>query len=170
MRKVDDLAGIELCDAQFGNVYQQLLAEFPDASPQAIEASLGFMRIVANQHLRQESLFSQFGLTTGRFSLLMLLRHEPNQRLSPSEMAKRTHVTRATMTQFIDALEKDELIKRVADPEDRRSMLVQLTPKAAALLKKVIPEHLRRLAEVTSMLTRPELKELFRLMAKLVRE
>jgi DNA-binding MarR family transcriptional regulator len=164
------MAGIELCDASLGPMYQQLLAEFPDASPEAVEASLKFMRIGANQHVRMDALFDQHGLTSGRFALLMILRHEPLRELSCSELAKRAQVTRATMTQFIDSLEKEQFIKRVDDPSDRRATLIQLTPKAETVLKKIMPEHLRRLAEVTSMLSRAELKELFRLMSKLVRE
>ena len=151
-------------------MYQDLLDEYPGTPPEAIEAALQFMKIAANLHIRQESLFSQFGLTTGRFSLLMMLRHEPKKELPPSELAKRAHVSRATMTQFVDGLEKEQLIVRADDPNDRRTVLVRLTPKAEKLLKNVLPSHLERLVEFTSVLSRKERKELFLLMEKLIRE
>jgi DNA-binding MarR family transcriptional regulator len=74
------------------------------------------------------------------------------------------------MTQFIDCLEKDQFIKRVDDPVDRRSMLIRLTPKAETVLKRVLPLHLQRLAEMNSALTRAEMKEWFRIASKVIKE
>jgi DNA-binding MarR family transcriptional regulator len=37
------------------------------------------------------------------------------------------------MTRLLDRMEKKELIRRVPNPEDRRSFLLELTPKATAL-------------------------------------
>lgn len=164
------MAAIEFCDPSMETLYQELLSEFPKVTPEAIEAALQFMRLATNMHLRQEALFSQYGLTTGRFSLLMFLRKEPSGQLSPSELAKRANVTRATMTQFVDALEKEGFIQRIDDPNDRRSHFVRITPKAENVLKKVLPEHLQRLVEVTERLSRAERKTLFILMDKLCRE
>lgn len=151
-------------------VYQQLLAEFPEATPDAIEASLQFLRIAANTHVRMEALYSEYGLTSGRFALLMLLRHAPSNQLSPSEMAKRAQVSRATMTQFIDCLEKDKFITRIDDPNDGRSMLIRLAPKGETVLKRFLPAHLKELEALTVSLNRTERKQLFCLLSKLIRE
>jgi DNA-binding MarR family transcriptional regulator len=161
---------VEICDPSLESLYQQLLAEFPKSSPEAIEASLQLLRIAANTHVRMEALFSDSGLSSGRFALLMLLRHEPSQQLPPSEIASRAQVSRATMTQFLDHLERDQFIKRVNDPNDRRSLLIQLTPHAAEVLKKLIPLHLKYLEHLTAALNRTERKQLFHLMSKLVHE
>ena len=138
-----------------------------NASPEAVETALQFLRVAASANLKHEETFGKHGLTLGRFSLLMLLRHEPNRSLSPSELAKRTQVTRGTMTQFIDALEKDHLVKRTDDPNDRRAMLVQLTSTGEDLLRKVLPDHLKKLAKFTKVLNRNERKQLLSLMEKL---
>jgi DNA-binding MarR family transcriptional regulator len=148
-------------------IYQELLAEFPASAPEGIEAALQFLKVATVCNVRRESFFNEHGLTSGRFHLLMLLRHEPGHCLSPSELARRTQVTRGTMTQFIDALEKDGVAKRVDDPNDRRAMLVQLTAKGEALLKRILPEHLKRLTRMTEILNRAERKQLLMLMEKL---
>jgi DNA-binding MarR family transcriptional regulator len=164
------MASVELFDPSLEHLYQELLIEFPNSTPEAIEASLMFFRIAANRNVKMEALFSEYGLTSGRFSLLMLLRHEPSRQLSPSEMAKRIQVSRATMTQFIDSLEKDNFIVRVDDPHDRRCMQIQLTAIGENTLNRVLPKHLKSLEELTMTLTRSERKQLFHLMSKLVRE
>ena len=148
-------------------IYLELLAEYPKVLPEAIEAALEFQRVAAFMHVKQENCFGQYGLTSGRFSLLMFLRGETSRSLSPSELAKRADVTRGTMTQFIDGLEKDHLVKRVDDPRDRRAMLVKLTNKGEEVIKKILPEHLNRLTRVTQVLTRTERKTLLSLMEKL---
>jgi DNA-binding MarR family transcriptional regulator len=53
---------------------------------------------------------------------------------------------RSNITQLIDRLESEKLVKRVDDPQDRRSLLAQITPlgreRQAAGAKKV--EAVRR--------------------------
>jgi DNA-binding MarR family transcriptional regulator len=43
----------------------------------------------------------------------------------------------------IDTLEKEGLVIRMVNREDRRSVFVALAPKRFSLLEKVIPEALR---------------------------
>jgi DNA-binding MarR family transcriptional regulator len=161
---------IEICDPSMEALYQQLLAEFPKSSPDAIEASFQILRIAANVHVRLEAIFSEFGLSSGRFALLMLLRQAPSRELPPSEIAAKAQVSRATMTQFLDHLERDGFIKRVNDPNDRRALLIQLTPHAEEVLKKLIPLHLKDLEHLTAALNRAERKQFFQLMTKLIHE
>jgi DNA-binding MarR family transcriptional regulator len=157
----------ELSDVTADPIYQELLNEYPKVPAEAIEAALQFLRVAAFVNLRQEQCLSSFGLTNGRFYLLMLLRHEPSRSLSPSELAKRTQVTRGTMTQVVDALEKEQWVRRVDDPNDRRGMLIQLTSKGDNLLRKIMPDYLDRLNRVTKILNRGERKQLIDLMDKM---
>ena len=54
--------------------------------------------------------------------------------MTPSEIAARERIQRPTATRVIARLEEMGLIARTADPEDRRSSLVAVTPEATALL------------------------------------
>ena len=61
-------------------------------------------------------------------------RHGP---LTPSELAKRERVQRPTATRLVARLEELGLLQRAADPLDRRSSLLSVTPEGSALLKQM---------------------------------
>ena len=54
--------------------------------------------------------------------------------LTPSELAARERVQRPTVTRIVGRLEELELVTRAADPADRRSALITVTPAGRALL------------------------------------
>jgi DNA-binding MarR family transcriptional regulator len=58
-------------------------------------------------------------------------RHGP---LTPSELAARERVQRPTVTRIVCRLEEEGLVTRAADPADRRSALITITPAGRALL------------------------------------
>jgi DNA-binding MarR family transcriptional regulator len=149
-------------------VYQELVSEYPGSSSEAIKTILQFMKLANFINLRRESMFSAFGLTSGRFHLLMLLKREASLTLSPTELAKRTGVTRGTMTQFIDAIEKDGFVKRVEDAKDRRGMLVSLTSFGEEKLKSILPTYIRQLEYFTLVLSPEERSILQVIMEKIV--
>ena len=57
--------------------------------------------------------------------------------LTPSELATRERIQRPTATRVLARLEEAGLITRTADPDDRRSSLVSITPAGRALLEDV---------------------------------
>jgi DNA-binding MarR family transcriptional regulator len=60
---------------------------------------------------------------------LSVLRHlvRAGEPLPLSQLAERSSCVRSNMTQLIDRLEADGLVRRVADPNDRRSVRAMLT-------------------------------------------
>jgi DNA-binding MarR family transcriptional regulator len=54
--------------------------------------------------------------------------------LTPSEVAARERVQRPTVTRVLARLEADGLVVRAADPADRRSALVSVSPAGRELL------------------------------------
>lgn len=157
----------ELNNEKFTSILKEFVKEFPEVSEGAIETALEFKMLAAKSQLEREEMFENFGITPGRFHLLMLLKGEDGHILSPSELAKRTNVTRATMTQFVDALEKDEYVKRTDDPRDRRGMLVQLTDKGIAKLREILPHYYKRLSGFTADLSEDENRTLLSLIKKI---
>ncbi len=150
-------------------VYQELLLNYPETSAEAVETILKFHKLSTLINMRREAVLAEHGLTSGRFHLLMLLkRQEPVHALSPSDLAKKTGVTRGTMTQFIDAIEKDGFVKRVEDPKDRRGMLVELTPVGEQKLATVLPIHIARMEHYTRVLNSEERNQMISIMTKMV--
>lgn len=79
------------------------------------------------------------GLTEASFNVLMIL--EGSERaLCPHEIGERRLVTRGTVTGVLDSLERNDLVRRMPHPEDRRSLLIELTPAGRALLERALPD------------------------------
>ncbi len=67
------------------------------------------------------------GLSLAKFGVLSELVRSPEP-LTLSELAARLSCVRSNMTQLIDRLESDGLVRRVDDPADRRTVRAALTP------------------------------------------
>jgi len=96
------------------------------------------------------------GLTNGQFSLMMSL-----NRPSPPGMgsvASLLAMDRTTLTAALKPLERRGLVEIVADPADRRSRLMKLTPAGKALLSSAVPiwESTHRAMEVLLTDTGPD--------------
>lgn len=144
---------------------------FPDLDPSASEAYLHLLRTsdeafnVLTEHLHQA------GLSQGRFTVMMLLLDKATgcSRVSaPAELADKAGVTRATMTGLIDTLERDGMVSREPDPDDRRMMAVKLTPKGESVIRDYLPGHFKRTAFLVQPLTENERRTLVRLLAKIM--
>lgn len=127
------------------SILEQWASERPDldASPIGI-----FGRISRIDRLFEQSMagfLRPHGLTLGLFDVLAALRRngEPFQ-AKPSELAAMTMLTSGGMTGRVDQLEKLNLIRRVPDPDDRRVMMAQLSPKGKSLIDQLMGEHLER--------------------------
>jgi DNA-binding MarR family transcriptional regulator len=75
-----------------------------------------------------EETLEQFGLNVTDWHVLTALRWagEPYRRKA-GELARRAELTSGAMTSRLDALEAEGLVRRLRDPDDRRSVLVELT-------------------------------------------
>jgi len=82
------------------------------------------------------------------------------------EIADRMVQVVPAITGLIDRLEKQELVKRKRCTEDRRVVYVELTKKADKLLKEIDEPDVALHKQLIGQLSRKELKELSRLLAK----
>lgn len=67
----------------------------------------------------------------------------------------------------VDNLEKQGYVKRKKDPNDRRAVLIHLTPEGQEFIEGFFPKHLQKIKEEFSVFTETEKKELARLCKKL---
>ncbi len=81
------------------------------------------------KHMHDETL-DQLGLNISDWHVLTALRWagEPYRRKA-GELSRRAELTSGAMTSRLDALEKEGLVRRLRDPADRRSVIVELTDK-----------------------------------------
>jgi len=90
------------------------------------------------------------------------------QPLEPSVIAERLVVTTGSMTSLLDNLEKRGLVRRLPHPDDRRKLLIDITPEARAVVDELLPTlHAREREVIGAALTASEQRTLLRYLAKL---
>ena len=70
------------------------------------------------------------GLSAGYLPVLTALM--PGERLSQKALTERAGIEQPTMAATLGRMERDGVIERRPDPDDRRSVLFRLTPQAIA--------------------------------------
>lgn len=95
-----------------------------------------------------EKLLKPFGLTMEQFHLLNKLAE--NSGISQRQLGEAADKTPANMTRILDRMEAKGLAARREHPGDRRSSLVLLTDKGAALVEEVFGEFNAYSARVIS--------------------
>lgn len=147
--------------------------EFPDLDPSATEGFLHLLRTGDEAFRTVETHLAKHEISQGRFGVMMALwgncqREGRAVPLSPAELAERTGVTRATITGLIDTLERSGFVARTPHSDDRRMTSVMLTERGEKLLKKILPEHFRRMAWLMEPLNEEERKTLVALLVKIL--
>ncbi|RUS96642.1 putative HTH-type transcriptional regulator YetL [Dulcicalothrix desertica PCC 7102] len=142
-----------------------LKSQYPELDVSSVEACLTFLDATSEVYAAFDIHFARYGLSIGKFTLLMQLYVAP-EGLTPSEFADRVGVTRATITGLLDGLEREELVKREAHPNDRRRLIIRLTEKGKQLVAKVLPDHFCRTTGLMANLTPAEKKTLIKLLNK----
>lgn len=77
-----------------------------------------------------------FGLTFSRFEALALLSFASDNALPLGKMGERLMVHPTSVTNTIDRLEDDGLVRRVPHPDDRRATLAELTDVGAKVVRE----------------------------------
>ncbi|MFN4275141.1 MAG: MarR family transcriptional regulator [Ferrovibrio sp.] len=103
---------------------------------------------------RFDEVLRPLGLTNGQFSLLMSLNRP--QPANMGQVASVLAMDRTTLTACLKPLERRGLVKVSADPDDRRTRRLTLTPEGHKLLVKALPVWKRTHAELDRLLDDPE--------------
>jgi DNA-binding MarR family transcriptional regulator len=108
---------------------------------------------------------AKLNITPVQALVLGFLRDE--DRITSSELGKRTELDSATLTGIIDRLEAAELIERRGNPADRRSIQVHLTERGRLLGAEAVRLIAEANVKFLEILTEKERGELRRLITKL---
>jgi DNA-binding MarR family transcriptional regulator len=95
------------------------------ARPMAAVTSI--MRAQQVLMARLNDLLRDFGLTFPRYEALMLLSFTRAGALPLGKIGERLQVHRTSVTNIVDKLEADGLVRRVPHAEDRRATLAEIT-------------------------------------------
>jgi DNA-binding MarR family transcriptional regulator len=107
-----------------------------DAEPsRAMAAVTSLMRAQQVLMARLNDLLRPHGLTFPRYEALMLLSFTRAGALPLGKIGERLQVHRTSVTNIIDKLEADGLVRRVPHAEDRRATLAEITDEGRAAAK-----------------------------------
>jgi MarR family 2-MHQ and catechol resistance regulon transcriptional repressor len=108
---------------------------------------------------------AQYGLTVPQFAVLECLGHCGP--LNQTVLSRKMLVSGGSMTVVVDNLEREGLVRRADDPDDRRAFHVILTVKGKKLFDAIFEKHAAFVTRTVSALTESEQEELARLLKKL---
>jgi len=153
--------GIVRVDADFED-------EYPGGDATCTEAYASLVR--AGEALLGEldrHLVAAFGISQPVLSALAVI-DGAGAPLTPSQVSDRVLVASATMTATLDLLERRGWIRRVPNPADRRSVLIEITDEGRATADQLLPGIRALEQSIMSALTPGERERLLDLLAKVL--
>jgi MarR family 2-MHQ and catechol resistance regulon transcriptional repressor len=106
-----------------------------------------------------------FGLTEPQFAVLECLGHLGSMKLSV--LSKKMLVSGGNITCVVDNLENEGLVERIPSKEDRRAILVRLTPIGEKKFGEIFIKHAEYITSVSSVLDEKEQEMLAALLKQL---
>ena len=146
---------------------RQRATRYPDLNAKALEAFLVMLRAASDVLDAHDTYLLKHGTSQGKFTVLMLLNRDPDVGISPSDLADRSGVTRATITGLLDGLSREKLVVREDDRGDRRKAVVRLTARGRKMLEKILPDYYLQVSALMGGLTDAEKQTLIELMSKM---
>lgn len=151
----------------------QLLTGWDDARPDldvgALQVTARLSRIGPQLARRQEEIFGRFNLNRGEVGALSALRIAgPPHRLSPTRLARGLLLSSAGVTSRIDRLERRGFVRRLADPIDRRGVIIELTDEGLKVVDAAVAANVAAERQLLARLEPHEIAQLEGLLRKVL--
>jgi DNA-binding MarR family transcriptional regulator len=138
-----------------------------DLATVGVIARLGRVRAYIDRQL--DETLGEYGLTRQSWDVLASLRRVgPPYRLTPTDLYQAVMRTSGAITHTLHGLEHAGLISREPNPDDKRSLHVQLTDAGRELTEQVAPEHLANEHRILAPLDRRDRDTLAGLLRRLL--
>ncbi|WP_282173630.1 MarR family winged helix-turn-helix transcriptional regulator [Cytobacillus firmus] len=109
-----------------------------------IEKDLRYISGIIKQKGRE--ILSDFTITPPQFVALQWLFEEGDMTIG--ELSNKMYLACSTTTDLVDRMEKNSLVKRVKDPNDRRVVRIHLLEEGERIIEEVIKKRQDYLKEV----------------------
>ena len=123
-----------------------------------------FTRAEHTIHKKELETIKKSGLTPAQFGVLEALYNKGDLRIC--ELIEKILTTSGNITVVIKNLEKDGLVKRYSDPEDKRATVIALTDKGREVIENILPEHIMNISKIFNILTDEEKLTLKKILKK----
>jgi DNA-binding MarR family transcriptional regulator len=145
------------------DVTERLVAQ--GLEPDAVDLVVAFGRFGPAYQRWLAGLARKDGLSVARMKLLWTLRSGGSQQMSA--IKDRLGVTARNVTQLVDGLESEGLVRRTPHPTDRRATIIELTDRAFSVLDEAYVGHTADVAALFQHLTPEDRAELRRIIGVL---
>lgn len=123
-----------------------------------------WFRMLSNTALIEQELrtlfIQKFNVTLPQFDLMAALHHAGGTE-KMSALSQRMKVSNGNITGVVDRLERDGLVERQAQAEDRRVKLISLTPQGAEIFARMASAHKSWISEVLAEMSAEDLDALY---------
>jgi DNA-binding MarR family transcriptional regulator len=154
-----DRAG-RLYDSRFREAIHSTRRPLTEREVRTVEAMTA-LRITARlTHGLMDRWAEKHGLSEGRLNVLWTLKAAPGRQLPLGELADQLEVTPRNVTGLIDHLERDGLVERIDDPDDRRLTYARLTMAGAKRLDGMREQGLAWQVKMATGLSIEDLEQL----------
>ena len=131
----------------------------------ALDTFIKFTRAIESFLARMQHRGTMAGLTVSQFGVLETLYHLGP--LCPGEISAKLLKSGGNITLVLDNLEKQGLVRREREVEDRRMVMIYLTDAGRELISRLFPNHVATIVAEMGCLTPEEQQTLGRLCRKL---
>jgi DNA-binding MarR family transcriptional regulator len=114
---------------------------------------------------RYAQICAEYDLTPSQATLLCAVRNEPRQM---AYLAASLGMTKNALSQLVDRTERRDLVSRVGSEQDRRVVMLGVTPAGKVLAEAVFAETVKRLPDVAENLDADGQRDLERLATAIV--
>jgi DNA-binding MarR family transcriptional regulator len=137
-----------------------VVAIFPTLDPE-VEAAVDRMsKIMKYLDRSTEGNVKVFGLNVGEFKVLLRLREAKDETLTAGALADMLDLSASAMTNRLDRLEEDGLVSRARDTEDRRSVLVSITPRGEEVVGQAVERQAKEESSLLAVLSAADQRRL----------
>ena len=113
-----------------------------------------------------ESELAMYKVLPGQFPALVMLYQ--NDGLTQADLCQRINVEQPTMANTLNRMERDGLIHRVGDPDDKRRSLIYLTDRAMAFKDDLIERARQVPGQALAGLDSADQDKLFHIIGKMI--
>lgn len=141
--------------------------KIPEINPSSVIAMLIVKQVASDiQHEIFDILQEKYQLSEGKLHVMIIL-HQQKDLITPSSLAQKAGVTKATISIMLKRMQRDGLVNLISSNEDGRVKKIGLTENGQIMMKEILPTHYLRISKLMGKLELKEQKELIKLLQKI---
>ncbi|MFD1992365.1 MarR family winged helix-turn-helix transcriptional regulator [Paenibacillus nicotianae] len=150
--------------------YDELCKQTSAPNTSIASAQLGLLMLWTSDHILDivDNAIADYDITESKLDLLLLIQlHENSEKVTPSAIAERLNIRRASVTALLNSVEKKGWIIRESSLEDGRKIYVKLSATGTAFVQRILPVFWSACASLVEGLSEEEQQLLSKVIEKL---